>query len=152
MKTNAEAGTGSVGGAGAWELPGVAASLLFAIGESGSYSGVPYLLELPDDGKYSAKETGGQIAGREWAVRSIFINALQSSLDVLGFSRKEEGFTIDNLKDLDHLVRINRAHMLELFSLKRDLKSFYKSVNDKSKSTREAQGTEFLKNEDVIAN
>jgi hypothetical protein len=113
-------------------MPGLAFMLLFAIGDNGGgglpaaqCATIPDEIQLPNKPKFS----NGEIACKKaWKVRTIITNALQSCLDVVMFSRKSEGFSEQDLEELDVLVARMRMHMLELYALRRDLKHIDKGI------------------------
>ena len=129
-KQSAVSGTGTgVGGTPASHLPGIAFMLLHAIGREGgavsaqSKSTIPELVKIDsrkDKNKYGPK--------REYKIRTIIVNALQSVLNALTFARKTDGFSEKNLDELDYLLKLSRSHLLQLFSLKSDLKQMKMGV------------------------
>ena len=126
-KASATQGTGmGTGGTPAWQLPGLAFTLLYSLGDQGnSYMGMTDNIVLPTAGVYSPHVTALLKRGlkKDWQVRTIILNALQSVLNVVYFSRKEE-FTRPDLKELENLIQLSRAHMQQLWMMRGDLKGF----------------------------
>ena len=123
------AGTGmGTGGTPAAHLPGMLFVLLYSIGENGNL--VPDEIVLPDVPKYRGKEKlflNGM--KKPWKCRTIIVNAIQSSLSVLTFSRKDEGFTEEDLEQLGKLIANSRAHLVQLFAMRSDLKQMHNGTS-----------------------
>ena len=81
------AGTGmGTGGTPAAHLPGMLFVLLYSIGENGNL--VPDEIVLSDVPKYRNEKKILNGMAKPWKCRTIIVNAIQSSLSVLTFSRK----------------------------------------------------------------
>jgi hypothetical protein len=65
---------------------------------------------------------------KPWKCRTIIVNAIQSSLSVLTFSRKDEGFTEKDLEQLGMLIANSRAHLVQLFAMRSDLKQMNNNI------------------------
>ena len=135
-KQSAISGTGTgVGGTPASQLPGIALMLLYAIGKEGgaapaqSRSRIPEEIELPSNRVNNDRYR----PSKEYKVRTILVNALQSVLNALTFARKNDGFSKENLAELDYLLKLARGHLLQLFSLKSDLKQMRSGISVNSR-------------------
>jgi hypothetical protein len=131
-KQSASAGTGTgVGGTPAAHLDGIAFMLLHAIGRSGgaalpqSGSQIPDTIELPKGRQDNPNKWGPR---KQYKVRTMMVNALQAILNALTFTRKKDGFSKDDLIELENLLRLARAHQIQIFSLKSDLKQMKKGI------------------------
>ena len=135
-KMKATQGTGmGTGGTPASHLAGMAFVLLYAIGEKGGYvqNGIiPSAIKLPHTHHYANPANG---PGKNWNIKKIIVNAIQGVLNVVTFSRKNEGFTEIELMHLNKLIELSRAHMVQLNALRSDLKQMYqrKSISERSK-------------------
>ena len=132
-KQSASAGTGTgVGGTPAAHLDGIAFMLLHAIGRSGgaaspqSRSQIPDTIELPPVRQQDLNKWGPR---KQYKVRTMMVNALQAILNALTFTRKKDGFSKDDLVELENLLRLARAHQIQIFSLKSDLKQMNKGIH-----------------------
>jgi hypothetical protein len=102
--------------------------LLYSIGENGSKL-VPDEIVLPDLPKYRGQDKiSSNGMKKPWKCRTIIVNAIQSSLSVLTFSRKDEGFTEKDLEQLGKLIANSRAHLVQLFAMRSDLKQMNNNI------------------------
>jgi len=112
------------GSLAAMRYPGLIYMLIFCIGFSGSI--------LPQNIDIKHKKLGENLRNSlEQAVRgcnieTIVLNALQSCLHVVSFSRRDEGYTDDHYNLLDKLIAVNRAHMTILFDARNLLRHIVK--------------------------
>ena len=130
-KQSAMAGTGTgVGGTPAAHLPGVAFMLLHAIGKEGGATNSMSLSRIPEEIVLPTRraENDRYKPRKEYKIRTILVNALQSVLNALTFARKADGFSDDNLDELDYLLQLARGHVIQLWSLKSDLKQMRSGV------------------------
>ena len=132
-KTAANAGTGfGCGGTPAAHLPGMAFTLLYVIGENGGHvvnSIIPEKLVVSESKRQYHRNITVKGPQKDWKIKTIIVNALQSVLDVVTYSRKSEGFSEEDLNNLDDLIRNMRGHQAQLFALKSDLKQLKKGIS-----------------------
>ena len=111
-----------------WRMAGIAYMLLYTIGESlppppNSRNVVVSIVPT----KVTVRE-GGQPMRQEWNVMRTIVNALQSVLDMVSFSKRVDGFTTANFEQLDQITTLTQAHSQILFEMRNQLIDCSKDV------------------------
>ena len=120
--SNTYQGTGmQSGGLTASRMPGIALTLLCAIGNGANDSIVPTTVQI-------SKGKSGVLKDK-WNVSQVMNHALISALEIVSFSDRADGFTDEDFNHLRMLIDINQAHMLVLFEMRNQLMDCSKGVD-----------------------
>ena len=113
------------GGLPAMRYPGIIYMLMFSIGFDGSI--LPTKIEIDHKRKQTQLRTQLDNAVNGCNIETIVMNALQSCLHVVSFSRRDEGYTEEHYNLLEKLIAVNRAHLNILFDTRNLLKHIVKN-------------------------